>query len=140
MFPLKDSTWCLLQDSTYKQGFVCDTLRKEDEGWLVWMIAERINMHEPITISTISFHEKAFIFLFNSDISLGNSTPTLLTSILPSHNRNMDGLGIITEKTFFFSLINTVVVSIRSYCTIFVRVCVVYCYERIQAPHCKAFR
>lgn len=55
IFPLKDSTWCFLQDSTYNQGFVCDTLRKEDEGWLVWMIAEGINDKEFFSLETVRY-------------------------------------------------------------------------------------
>ena len=53
--PLKDSTWCFVQDSTYKQGFVCDTLRKEDEGWLVWMIAEGTNDKEFFSLETVRY-------------------------------------------------------------------------------------
>ena len=53
--PLSDSTWCFFQDSTYGQGFVCDTLRNEDEGWIVRMITNVTNDKEILSLETARY-------------------------------------------------------------------------------------
>lgn len=53
--PLKDSTWCFLRDSTLNQGFICDTLESEEDGWLVWMMAGGTNDKENLSLETVRY-------------------------------------------------------------------------------------
>lgn len=53
--PLSDPTWCFVQSSAYDHGFICDTLRNEDEGWIVWMIANVANDREVFSLETLRY-------------------------------------------------------------------------------------